>query len=62
MHLRQAGYKLRLVTGSGADVDADRGRAGDGLLLDHLAEVRLDQRVDDRHAGASGSGSGPTAA
>ncbi|WBB80012.1 DUF58 domain-containing protein [Micromonospora sp. WMMD882] len=42
-HLRQAGYKLRLVTGSGADVDATE-VAGDGVLLDHLAEVRLDQR------------------
>jgi uncharacterized protein (DUF58 family) len=45
VHLRQAGYKLRLVTGSGADVDASEG-AGDGLLLDQLAEVRLDQRVE----------------
>ncbi|AEB46449.1 DUF58 domain-containing protein [Micromonospora maris] len=44
VHLRQAGYKLRLVTGGGADVDA--GEGGDGLLLDHLAEVRLDQRVE----------------
>jgi uncharacterized protein (DUF58 family) len=42
-HLRQAGYKLRLVTGGGADVDATEA-AGDGLLLDHLAEVRLDPR------------------
>ncbi|GGM38188.1 membrane protein [Micromonospora sonchi] len=45
VHLRQAGYKLRLVTGSGGDVDAGEG-TGDGLLLDHLAEVRLDQRVE----------------
>ncbi|BCL12975.1 DUF58 domain-containing protein [Micromonospora sagamiensis] len=43
VHLRQAGYKLRLVTGSGADVDATEA-AGDGVLLDHLAEVRLEQR------------------
>ncbi|NBE83765.1 DUF58 domain-containing protein [Micromonospora rubida] len=43
VHLRQAGYKLRLVTGGGADVDATEG-AGDGVLLDHLAEVRLDGR------------------
>ncbi|MFI0795557.1 DUF58 domain-containing protein [Micromonospora rubida] len=43
VHLRQAGYKLRLVTGGGADVDATEG-AGDGALLDHLAEVRLDGR------------------
>ncbi|TDC35439.1 DUF58 domain-containing protein [Micromonospora sp. KC213] len=45
VHLRQSGYKLRLVTGSGADVDATE-VAGDGVLLDHLADVRLDQRVD----------------
>ncbi|MGC4805781.1 DUF58 domain-containing protein [Micromonospora sp. DT233] len=43
VHLRQAGYKLRLVTGGGADVDAGES-AGDGALLDHLAEVRLDPR------------------
>ncbi|MEU4567233.1 DUF58 domain-containing protein [Micromonospora sp. NPDC023956] len=43
VHLRQAGYKLRLVTGSGADVDAAEA-TGDGVLLDHLAEVRLEQR------------------
>ncbi|MET7866047.1 DUF58 domain-containing protein [Micromonospora taraxaci] len=45
VHLRQAGYKLRLVTGSGADVDASEA-GGDGTLLDHLAEVRLDQRAE----------------
>ena len=45
VHLRQAGYKLRLVTGGGADVDATE-RAGEGLLLDQLAEVRLDRRGD----------------
>ncbi|MDI5940512.1 DUF58 domain-containing protein [Micromonospora sp. DH15] len=45
VHLRQAGYKLRLVTGDGADVDATEA-AGDGLLLDQLAEVRLDPRGD----------------
>ncbi|MCG5448124.1 MULTISPECIES: DUF58 domain-containing protein [Micromonospora] len=45
VHLRQAGYKLRLVTGSGADVDASEA-GGDGALLDHLAEVRLDQRAE----------------
>ncbi|WP_329012300.1 DUF58 domain-containing protein [Micromonospora rifamycinica] len=44
-HLRQAGYKLRLVTGDGVDVDATEA-TGDGLLLDHLADVRLDQRGD----------------
>ncbi|GGR81269.1 membrane protein [Micromonospora fulviviridis] len=43
VHLRQAGYKLRLVTGSGADVDATEA-GGEGVLLDHLAEVHLDKR------------------
>ncbi|OWV10111.1 DUF58 domain-containing protein [Micromonospora wenchangensis] len=45
VHLRQAGYKLRLVTGDGVDIDASEA-TGDGLLLDHLADVRLDQRGD----------------
>ncbi|MEH1011545.1 DUF58 domain-containing protein [Micromonospora sp. CPCC 206060] len=45
VHLRHNGYKLRLVTGSGADVDASEA-AGDGLVLDHLAEVRLTGRTD----------------
>lgn len=45
VHLRQAGYKLRLVTGSGVDVDASEG-SGDGLILDHLAEVRLGRQDD----------------
>ncbi|WP_460792715.1 DUF58 domain-containing protein, partial [Micromonospora sonneratiae] len=45
VHLRHAGYKLRLVTGSGLDADAAEA-GGDGLLLDHLAEVRLAQRGD----------------
>ncbi|WP_422743022.1 DUF58 domain-containing protein [Micromonospora sp. WMMD754] len=43
MHLRQAGYKLRLVTGNGVDVGATEA-GGEGLLLDHLAEVHLDRR------------------
>ncbi|MEU4481452.1 DUF58 domain-containing protein [Micromonospora sp. NPDC023966] len=43
VHLRQAGYKLRLVTGSGADVDATEA-GGEGLLLDQLAQVHLDKR------------------
>ncbi len=42
VHLRQAGFKLRLVTGSGVDVDATEA-GGDGVLLDTLADVRLDQ-------------------
>jgi len=45
VHLRQYGYKLRMVTGSGIDVDATE-IDGDGLLLDHLAEVRPDSRAD----------------
>lgn len=45
VHLRQAGYKLRLVTDSGVDADAYEG-AGEGILLDHLAEVKLTQRGD----------------
>ncbi|MFI7215414.1 DUF58 domain-containing protein [Micromonospora maritima] len=43
VHLRQAGYKLRLVTGNGVDVGATEA-GGEGLLLDHLAEVHLDRR------------------
>ncbi|QLQ37040.1 DUF58 domain-containing protein [Micromonospora robiginosa] len=43
VHLRQAGYKLRLVTGNGVDVDATEA-GGEGVLLDHLAEVHLDRR------------------
>ncbi|WP_018785272.1 DUF58 domain-containing protein [Micromonospora sp. CNB394] len=43
VHLRQAGYKLRLVTGNGADVGATEA-GGEGLLLDHLADVHLDRR------------------
>jgi uncharacterized protein (DUF58 family) len=45
VHLRQSSYKLRLVTGSGIDADAREG-GGEGLLLDHLADVRLSQRGD----------------
>ncbi|HZN17887.1 MAG TPA: DUF58 domain-containing protein [Micromonosporaceae bacterium] len=43
VHLRQAGYKLRLVTEGGIDVDANDS-TGDGLLLDQLAEVKLNHR------------------
>jgi uncharacterized protein (DUF58 family) len=43
LHLRGNGYKLRLVTDSGVDVDASEGD-GDGALLDHLADVKLSQR------------------
>jgi len=44
MHLRQAGYKLRMVTGSGIDIDAAEG--GEGLILDTLADVKLAQNGD----------------
>lgn len=60
VHLRQAGYKLRLVGISGerrrqhggepVGIDADATEAtGDGVLLDHLADVRLSQRADIAH-------------
>ncbi|MEU7822305.1 DUF58 domain-containing protein [Catellatospora sp. NPDC049133] len=45
VHLRQAGYRLRLVTDTGADIDATEG-VGDGMLLDHLAEVKSSPRGD----------------
>jgi uncharacterized protein (DUF58 family) len=41
VHLRQSGYKLRLVTGAGVDLDASEAD-GEGMLLDQLAEVRLE--------------------
>jgi len=45
MHLRAAGYKLRLVTGSGTDIDATE-IGGEGLILDTLADVKLTQNGD----------------
>jgi uncharacterized protein (DUF58 family) len=45
MHLRQAGYKLRLVTGAGVDVDATE-IGGEGAILDTLADVKLTQAGD----------------
>jgi hypothetical protein len=39
MHLRQGGYKLRLVTGSGIDVDATE-IGGEAVILDTLADVK----------------------
>jgi len=45
MHLRHAGYKLRLVTGSGIDIDAAES-AGEGVILDTLADVKLAQNGD----------------
>jgi uncharacterized protein (DUF58 family) len=45
VHLRQAGYRLRLVTGAGVDLDAQEA-GGEGLLLDHLAEARPNRDGD----------------
>jgi uncharacterized protein (DUF58 family) len=45
VHLRGAGYKLRLVTDGGIDVDAAES-AGEGELLDHLADVKVGPRGD----------------
>jgi uncharacterized protein (DUF58 family) len=45
VHLRQAGYKLRLVSDSGIDITANEA-GGEGLLLDRLAEVRLNKHAD----------------
>jgi uncharacterized protein (DUF58 family) len=45
LHLRHNGYKLRLVTDTGIDVDAAEG-GGEGILLDHLADVKLSQQGD----------------
>jgi uncharacterized protein (DUF58 family) len=45
VHLRQAGYKLRLVTGTGIDVDATEA-AGDHVILDTLADVKTAQNGD----------------
>ncbi|MEU4424635.1 DUF58 domain-containing protein [Actinoplanes sp. NPDC024001] len=45
VHLRQAGYKLRLVTGTGVDIDASEA-GGEGLILDTLADVKLSQTGD----------------
>jgi uncharacterized protein (DUF58 family) len=43
IHLRHNGYKIRLVTGGGTDIDSTE-RDGDGVLLDALAEAQLDIR------------------
>jgi uncharacterized protein (DUF58 family) len=40
VHLRTVGYKVRLVTGSGIDVDAGE-IGGEGLILDTLADVQV---------------------
>ncbi|MGH3655175.1 MAG: DUF58 domain-containing protein [Micromonosporaceae bacterium] len=47
MHLRESGYRLRLVSGAGPGSDfqnLDESRMG--TMLDHLAEVRLDPKLD----------------
>ncbi len=48
VHLRHGGYKLRLVTEAGADIEAtgDSVDINVGELLDHLAEVTMTQRGD----------------
>jgi uncharacterized protein (DUF58 family) len=45
LHLRRSSYKIRLVTGSGLDVDATE-RDGDGVVLDALAEVNMSAAHD----------------
>ena len=45
VHLRHGGYRLRMVTDAGVDVDANDA-GGEGSMLDHLAEVRLAPRAD----------------
>jgi uncharacterized protein (DUF58 family) len=40
VHLRQGGYRIRLVTGGGTDIDTSE-RDGDGMLLDELAEAEM---------------------
>jgi uncharacterized protein (DUF58 family) len=42
-HLLRAGYKVRMVTDTGTDIDAS---GGDNTILDHLAEVQLSQHGD----------------
>ncbi len=44
VHLRESGYRLRLITDL-ADIDATESD-GDGAILDHLAEVKLTARAD----------------
>jgi uncharacterized protein (DUF58 family) len=45
VHLRHNGYKIRLVTGGGADLDTTE-RDADGPVLDTLAEVELSSQSD----------------
>ncbi|MGH3663852.1 MAG: DUF58 domain-containing protein, partial [Micromonosporaceae bacterium] len=47
VHLRQAGYRLRLVTGAGPGSDFDNlEKTGMGTVLDHLADVKLDSKLE----------------
>ena len=47
MHLRQSGYRMRLVTGASSATDLEHLDNTDmGTVLDHLAEVRTDPRLD----------------
>lgn len=43
-HLRHAGYKVRLVTDTGTDIDSSN--AGETAILDHLSEVQLTTHGD----------------
>jgi hypothetical protein len=45
MHLTHAGYKLRLVTGSGLDLDTTEGTA-ESIVLDTLADVKTQTTGD----------------
>ncbi len=45
VHLRHNGYKVRMVTGGGIDIDSTE-RDGDGVLLDALAEVDTSPNAD----------------
>ncbi len=45
LHLRRNAYKIRLVMGSGVDVDATE-RDGEGPILDHFAEVTMSAAND----------------
>jgi len=45
LHLRRSGYKIRLVTGAGVDLDATE-RDSDNALLDCLAEVNVSAAHD----------------
>ncbi len=45
LHLRRGGYKIRLVTGTGTDLDATE-HDGEGALLDSLADVNVSAAQD----------------